>query len=105
MKIQASLKVMPAGENQTASYDKVNEAIALIDSSGLKYQVGPSETTIEGEYQEIFQLIEKIHEYLIASDIRQIAMFIMTDYNQEGTYIDGKLNNVNQYLGGRNNED
>ncbi len=98
MKIQASLKIMPAGNCQKEVYNNVNEAIATIATSGLKYVVGSSETTIEGEYNEIFQLIEKIHNMLVLKEVRQITMIIVTDYNIESTYIDEKINNVNDFL-------
>lgn len=98
MKIQASLKVMPSGDSQKEVYDKVNEVIKMIDISGLKYQVGSSETSIEGEYGEIFKLIENIHTKLVEDELRQITMIIITDYNVENTYIEGKLNNVNEFL-------
>lgn len=98
MQMQVSLKVMPAGSNQKEVYDKVNEVIEMIDNSNLKYQVGSSETTIEGEYKEVFSLIEAIHTKLVSDEIRQITMIIVTDYNVENTYIDGKLENVDKYL-------
>lgn len=98
MQMQVSLKVMPGGSSQKEVYDKVNEVIEMIDNSNFKYQVGSSETTIEGEYKEVFGLIEEIHAKLVADDIRQITMIIVTDYNVENTYIDGKLENVDRYL-------
>lgn len=98
MKMQVSLKVMPSGASQKEVYDKVNEVIEMIDNSNLKYQTGSSETTIEGEYKEIFALIESIHDKLIADEMRQITMMIVTDYNVESMYIDEKLNNVDKYL-------
>lgn len=98
MKIQTSLKVMPAGSSQKEVYDKVNEVIEMIDNSNLKYQVGSSETTIEGEYKDIFNLIEVIHQKLVDDQLRQVTMIIVTDYNVENTYIEEKLENVNKYL-------
>ncbi len=98
MKIQASLKVLPSGNTNTEVYDKVNQAIKLIASSNLKYQVSASETSIEGEYSEIFNLIENIHSKFVADDIRQVTMIIITDYNKEQTYIEEKLNNVDSNL-------
>lgn len=98
MKIQASLKVMPGLGSQKEVYDKVNEVIEMIVTSDLKSIVGASETTVEGEYKEVFALFETIHEKLVADEIRQITMMIVTDYNIECTYIDGKLDNVNSYL-------
>lgn len=102
--LQVSLKIMPGGNSQEEVYSLVNQSIGMINASGLHYIVGPSETTIEGEYKQIFQLIEKIHEHLLNNGVRQLGMIIMTDYNQEGTYIDGKLKNVDKYLKGDTDE-
>ncbi len=99
MKIQASLKVMPAGGSKKEVYDKVNEVIEMITNSNLKYVIGSSETTVEGEYKEIFNLVEMIHQKLVDDQIRQITMIIITDYNNEHTYIEEKIENVNNYLG------
>lgn len=105
MQMQVSLKVMPAGNSQTEVYDKVNQVIEMIDQSNLKYQVGSSETTIEGEYKDVFGLIEKIHDQLVSEQIRQITMVIVTDYNIENTYIDGKLRNVQKVLNRGDNDE
>lgn len=96
--MQVSLKVMPSGASHDDVYNKVNEVIEMIDNSNLKYQVGSSETTIEGEYKEIFDLIEAIHKKLVDDQLRQITMIIITDYNQKNMYIDEKLANVDKYL-------
>ncbi len=98
MRIQASLKVMPSGRDQKEVYDKVNEVIEMIATSNLKYQVGSSETTVEGEYKDVFNLVEAIHDKLVADQLRQITMIIVTDYNVENAYMDEKIENVNLYL-------
>ncbi len=98
MKIQASLKVMPSMATRKEVYDKVNEVIEMIVNSDLKCISGPSETTVEGEYTEIFKLVEAIHEKLVNDEVSQITMMIVTDYNNEDQYIDEKLNNVKTYL-------
>ncbi len=71
----------------------------MIAGSNLKYQVGSSETTVEGEYKDVFGLVESIHDKLVADQLRQITMIIVTDYNVENTYMDEKLENVQNYLG------
>ncbi len=98
MQIQASLKVMPSMATREEVYDKVNEVIKMIADSDLKYVSGPSETTVEGDYATIFQLFEAIHTKLVADEIRQITMMIVTDYNSDDQYIDEKINNVQKYL-------
>lgn len=99
MKIQLSLKVLPHKASKKEVYDKVNEVIKTITESNLKYIVGPSETTVEGNYDEVFALVKTIHNQLVADEIEQITMIIMTDYNIHETYIEEKLENVENYLG------
>ncbi len=98
MQIQASLKVMPTMPSRVEVYDKVNEVIKLVADSGLKYISGPSETTVEGDYDEIFTLFREIHYKLVADEVQQITMMIVTDYNADMQYIDEKLVNVQTYL-------
>ncbi len=98
MQIQASLKVMPTMATRVEVYDKVNEVIKMVADSGLKYISGPSETTVEGDYDEIFTLFREIHNKLVADEVKQITMMIVTDYNADMQYIDEKLVNVQTYL-------
>lgn len=98
MQIQASLKVMPSMATRVEVYDKVNEVIKMIADSGLKFQSGASETTVEGEFRAIMNLVEQIHTKLVNDEVEQITMMIVTDYNKDAQYIDEKLNNVQEYL-------
>ncbi len=100
MQVQVSLKVMPSAESRSMVYDKVNEVIKMIEDSGLKYVSGPSETTVEGDYDEVFALVRAIQFKLVADGVDQITMVIMTDYNKDNTYIDEKIENVQTYLAG-----
>ena len=58
--INMAIQVLPRAKN-IHPYDIVDKAIELIQQSGLKYQVCPFETVVEGSYQEVIALIEKVH--------------------------------------------
>ncbi len=100
MQIQASLKVMPSMNTRIEVYDKVNEVIKMIADSNLKYVSGPSETSVEGDYDQVFNLFREIHQKLVDDEVKQITMMIVTDYNSDAQYIDEKIENVNNYLKG-----
>lgn len=55
--INASLQVLPTGGTKHP-YDIVDQAIAVIKSSGLKYKVCPFETVVEGSYDEIMSVFK-----------------------------------------------
>jgi len=57
--VNIAVQVLPMSKTKEP-YDIVDEAIKVIDESGLKYRVCPFETVIEGPYDEIMKVIEKV---------------------------------------------
>ena len=46
----------------TNRWAHVEAAIAIIEQSGLRYEVGPLGTSVEGEPDEIWPLLRRVHE-------------------------------------------
>ena|SRR5438105_1321931 len=61
--INASIQVVPI-VNDKHPYEWVDEAIAIIQQSGIKYEVGPFATVLEGSYDEVMKVIHNVNEYL-----------------------------------------
>lgn len=61
--INASLQVLPI-VNRKHPYAWVDEAIAVIRQSGIKYEVGPFATVLEGSYNEVTAVVNAVNEYL-----------------------------------------
>lgn len=61
--INASLQIVPIVQNRHP-YEWVDEAIAIIKQSGIKYEVGAFATTLEGNYNEVMKVINDVNEYL-----------------------------------------
>lgn len=59
MQINAAIQLLPFG-NDEEKYSIIDDAIALIDKSGLSYKVCPFETVIEGEAKDIYKLLDEI---------------------------------------------
>jgi len=57
--INVAIQVLPVSKDRPM-YDIVDDAIAIIVNSGLKYRVTPFETVVEGKYEEVFELVEKV---------------------------------------------
>lgn len=45
----------------------IESAIALIQDSGLHYEVGPLGTTFEGEPEEVWTLLRRVHEAVLSA--------------------------------------
>ncbi|AEH51681.1 thiamine-binding protein [Pseudothermotoga thermarum] len=92
-KITCSIKFLPLVASDTATvYALVDEAINIIKNSGLKYLVGPSETTVEGEFEEIVELIKKIGLEM-QDDCERFVLQASFDMKREGVTIDEKIRN------------
>ena len=61
--INASLQIVPIVLDKHP-YLWVHEAIEIIQRSAIKYEVGPFATVVEGSYDEVISLINKINEHL-----------------------------------------
>jgi uncharacterized protein (TIGR00106 family) len=56
--INLALQILPMGKEKTEAYALVDEAIKVIRDSGLKYEVCPFETVIEGPYEQVMAVAE-----------------------------------------------
>ena len=56
-KIIAAFQVLPTGVDDL--YGCVDAAIEVVQNSGLPYDVSSFETTIEGEYDEIMEVVKR----------------------------------------------
>jgi uncharacterized protein (TIGR00106 family) len=61
--INASIQIVPIVLDRHP-YKWVDEAIAIIQQSGVKYDVGPFATVLEGKYEEVMKVIHDVNEYL-----------------------------------------
>ncbi len=62
--INASVQIVPIVQDKHP-YIWVDEAIAIIQASNLKCEVGPFATTLEGTYDEVLKVINDVNEYLL----------------------------------------
>lgn len=63
--VNASIQILPIVQDKHP-YDWVDEAIGIIQRSGIKYKVGPFATELEGTYKEVMDVIHAVNEFLYA---------------------------------------
>ena len=61
--INASIQIVPIVLDKHP-YQWVDEAIAIIQNSGIKYEVTPFATILEGRYDEVLMVIHEVNEFL-----------------------------------------
>jgi uncharacterized protein (TIGR00106 family) len=66
------LSILPLGRGVHLS-DEIAEVLKLVDASGLPYQLTPSGTCIEGEWDEVMALVRRCHDRA-----RELSSHVMT---------------------------
>jgi uncharacterized protein (TIGR00106 family) len=61
--VNASIQILPIVQDRHP-YEWVDEAIDIIKASGIKYEVGPFATVLEGSYAEVMTVIQHVNEFL-----------------------------------------
>ena len=91
----ADVSVMPlrpyAGEEEM--YKVVDACIEEIQKSGLKYEIGAMSTTIEGEFEEVFNLLKVIHKIPFNLGCERVITTARIDEKAGGITINEKLKN------------
>lgn len=79
-----SIQVIPKTPHNEDSYAYVDKAIEVIQQSGVKHEVHPLETTLEGELPELLAIVQKIHEVLVEAGSPSIISQIKIAHNPNG---------------------
>jgi len=88
--VNVSLQVIPCvPENQV--YSVVDKVIDLIAKSGVKYEVGPMETTMEGELDTLLEIVKKAQDICVSEGASRVLSMVKIDYKKEGVTMDEKI--------------
>ena len=61
--VNASIQILPIAQDRHP-YEWVDEAILVIQQSGIKYKIGPFATVVEGTYEEVMNVVHNVNEHL-----------------------------------------
>jgi uncharacterized protein (TIGR00106 family) len=90
-----SVQVLPLTKDAIPVVDK---AIRVIQESGVRYEVGPLETTLEGDdLDELLEVAKAAHRACFDGDVETVVTVIKIADSVKGTTIDGK---TAKYRGG-----
>ena len=94
----AVFSIFPIGKGERLS-QYVSRIIQLVDESGLEYRLNPMGTVVEGEWDEVLDLIKRCHQAMRQFSTRVITNISIDD--REGAFgrITGKIESVEKTLG------
>lgn len=79
-----SIQVIPKTPNHEDSIPYVDKAIEVIQQSGVKHQVNPLDTTMEGELTELLEVVRQMHEALTEAGCPSVISQIKIAHNPSG---------------------
>ena len=85
MSASIAIQVLPKVDTDEEVVRIVDAVIAYIQSTGLTYQVGAFETTIEGEsYDELMDIAKECLKVAVRSGAPKVSAYVKAVYRPEG---------------------
>ena len=82
-KINLAVQVIPKSDKHDLYY-LVDQAIEVIQNSGLKYEVCPFETVIEGEYDKVLEVVRQAQEACFKAGAEELLVNIKMQIRKGG---------------------
>jgi uncharacterized protein YqgV (UPF0045/DUF77 family) len=71
--ITVSFQVIPICEDP---YPVVDRAIQVVQRSGVEYEVGPHETTMQGELDQLLEIVKAGHRACFEAGAQRVVTFV-----------------------------
>lgn len=84
MNASVAIQVLPKVNSDSEVIRIVDEVIEYIKSTGLNYYVGPCETSIEGDYDELMEIIKECQKVAVRAGAASVSAYVKINYRPEG---------------------
>ena len=84
MNASVAIQVLPKVNSDEEVIRIVDEVIAYIKSTGLNYFVGPCETSIEGDYDELMEIVKNCQKIAVTAGAKSVSAYVKINYRPEG---------------------
>ncbi len=72
--VNLAIQILPLQMDKEAAYKAIDAAIEKVQESGLKYEVCPFETVIEGPYDKVMQLMNDMQDATYAAGAKELLV-------------------------------
>lgn len=83
MEASVAIQVLPGVQGNDEVIRVVDEVIAYIKSKSAHVNVGPFETTIEGSYGELMEIVKECQLIAVRSGAPSVMSYVKINYNPE----------------------
>lgn len=79
-----SFQILPKAKNDKKMLQVIDAVIALVRESGVNFEVGPMETTMEGNLDTLLAIVKKAQEICIKNGATSVFTNVKILYNPKG---------------------
>jgi len=84
MNANVAIQVLPGVQSDDEVVRVVDEVIDYIKSTGVTYYVGPCETAMEGDYEELMEIVKQCQYIAIKAGAPSVMSYVKIGYKPEG---------------------
>ena len=84
MTASIAIQVLPKVNDDEEVIRIVDAVIDYIKSTGLNYFVGPCETSIEGDYDELMEIVKQCQKVAVSAGAKSVSAYVKINYRPEG---------------------
>lgn len=84
MNASVAIQVLPTVTDEDEVIRIVDEVIDYIKSTGLNYYVGPCETSIEGDYDELMEIVKNCQLVAAKAGCPAMNTYVKISFKPEG---------------------
>lgn len=84
MNASVAIQVLPKSNDDEELIYIVDRVIDYIKSTGLSYYVGPCETSIEGDYDRLMDVIKECQHVAVKAGAKEVSAYVKITYRPEG---------------------
>ena len=84
MNASVAIQVLPTVTDDEEVIRIVDAVIDYIKSTGLSYYVGPCETSIEGDYDQLMEIVKNCQLVAAKAGCPAMHMYVKISYKSEG---------------------
>ncbi len=84
MNASVAIQVLPNVQDDDEVIRIVDEVIDYIKSTGLHYYVGPCETSIEGDYDQLMEIVKNCQIVAAKAACQAMNTYVKISYKPEG---------------------
>ena len=79
-----AFQILPKTSTDKKAIEVIDKVIALVKKSGVNYEVGPMETTMEGDLDTLFNIVRKSQDVALKNGAEQVFSNVKILVNPKG---------------------